>query len=155
MAAERSGRPGDRTQVARVRDPVESDDQRRLAPRRRSRRQVGGVGVLIRGDPQRQALVDRASGQPVQFRPSRLDHRDAGLRRQGDRLAHAVVDVQPRARVQGDRGNGGAQRLQDRVAAGDHLGRVTGPSLPPRAYAGNLTRCGGARPAAAIGTGPA
>ena len=56
-----------RAEVARVGDRVERHDQRRLAQLGRAVEQVVGVGVLVRRDPRREALVHGPAGQPVEL----------------------------------------------------------------------------------------
>ncbi len=81
------------------------------------------MGVGIRPDPQRQALVHRAAGQPVKLGPASLHDRDPGVGGQFDRLADPLVRVQPRPDMQRDRRHCRPQRFEHRVAACDDLSR--------------------------------
>ena len=73
--------------------------------------------------------MDRAVGEPVELATGRLEDGDAALGRGLERLAHAVVGVDPARDVHRRDRDVGAQRLDDRVAAGDDLGRRLGPPL--------------------------
>ena len=126
VTAERRDRADDGAEVTRVGDSVQRHDQRFLAAGPGALQQVVGVGVVVRPDLQGQALVHRAAGQPVQFGPARLDHRDPHVGGEPDHLVEPRVGAVPGAGVERGGGDAGAQRLQHRVAAGHHLGSVAG-----------------------------
>ena len=96
MAAERGHRTHDGTEVARVGDAVERDDERE-AGRLRVEQVVGwaySYGGTCRASPWWTAAV----GDPVELAARRLEDRYAALGRDLQRLADAVVDVDPRRR---------------------------------------------------------
>ena len=132
VAPERRDRADDRAEVARVGDRIQRHDEWFLAPRPGPLQQVTGVGVIVRADFQGQALVHRPAGQPVQFRPPRLDHRDPGVGGEPDHLVEPRVGAVPGACVERGRGDVGAQGLQHRVAAGHHFGGVAGAARAVR-----------------------
>lgn len=98
------------------------------------------MNVGIRPDPQRQPLVNGCASQPVEFGAPGFDDRYARIRRQLDRLADALVGVQPRPDVQRERGHRGPQRLEDRMTSRDDLDRT---SSAPAAIAGTVGTAAG------------
>ena len=92
--------------------------------------------VVVGADTQRQALVQRAAGEPVEFGGAGLEHGHPAVRGQLDGLADPLVVLHADADVQGRRGHAGPQRLHHRVAPGHELGRVPGPALRSRGGAG-------------------
>ena len=164
MRAERGRRTRHRPQVARVGDAVQGDDQRQLAGVGGAGEQVVGVRVVVGAHPQRQALVQRAAGEPVELGGAGLEHGHAPVGGELDGLADPLVVLDPGADVQGRGGHAGPQRLDHRVAAGDELGRVPGPRAARgpdgagrrRGPAGRgRRRGGGRRPGAAAGAAEA
>jgi hypothetical protein len=83
--------------------------------------EVARVGVLVGRHLHRQALVHRAVGEPVELPAGRLQHGDGALGGELERLTHPVVGVDPAGDVHRRHGHVGAQRLEHRVAPGDHL----------------------------------
>ena len=158
MPAEGGDRPATAPRLRGIGHAVERDDERLLARVRAACDQVGWVGVGVSLDPQRQALVDRAAGDPVQLRPARLDDRDPGVSGQHYGLPDPLVVVEPRPDVQRGRRDTGAQRLQHRVAPGYQLGPWRPRPVPGRPAA-TTSAAGDRRPGAGAtalrGTRPA
>ena len=136
VRAERRHRADDGAEVARVGDAVERDDQRRSRPARAARvEQVVGVrrsrtaGPAARGPggrPRRSSGRARCARTPAAGCPRSAAILSASRTRSSESIREATQHVQRRA------GHARAQRLDDRVAAGDHLGRVA-PGLARRA----------------------
>ena len=145
MGAERGRRTHHRAQVARVGDAVQGGDQRQLPGVGGPGEQVVGMRVVVGAHPQRQALVQRAAGEPVEFGGAGLEHGHAPVGGELDGLADPLVVLHPGADVQGHRGHAGPQRLDHRVAPGDELGRVPGTARRSRGRAGRPERRAGPR----------
>ena len=125
MTAERAGGADDRAEVARVGDAVERDEQRRLALVDHLLEQVLRVRVLVRRHLERDALVHAVeAGHAVELGTRDLHDRDLAVRGDRQHLLDAVVHLDALRDVERGRGDLGAQRLEHRVAAGDHLGVV-------------------------------
>ena len=83
-----------RTTAPRLRGSVTESSatiERRLAGLLGAGEQVVGVGVLVRRDPRREALVDRAVGEPVELVAGHLEQADAPLGGELERLAQPAV----------------------------------------------------------------
>ncbi len=78
---------------------------------------------------QRESLVDRAAGEPIQLSAGAFEDGDAGVDGDAQRLLDPIVRVDALGDVQRRGGNGCAQCLDDRIAPGDGLRpvAVTGP----------------------------
>ena len=87
------------------------------------------MGVVVRRHLQHQSLVRDRAAEPVELAARCLEHRDAGLGGQLERLAHPVVAVDALGDVERGRRHPGPQRLDDRVAPGH---RLRGRRPPPR-----------------------
>ena len=141
-------RPRYGTQVARVGYPVERDDQWLDVGVTGRLHQIARIGIGVPLDPQRQALVNGAAGDPVQLGPARLYDRDASIGREHHRLSDPLVAVEPGTDVQRGRGHARAQGLQYRIAAGHQLGCQSPLPAPAAVHrAGHLARPGPSRPA--------
>ena len=79
------------------------------------------VRVLVRRHLQGEPLVDGTVGEPVELSARRLEDGDPALGGDLQGLADAVVGVDASGDVHGRDRDVGAQRLDDRVAAGDDL----------------------------------
>ena len=86
--------------------------------------QVVGVRVVVGPDAERQALVQRAAGEPVQLGGADFEHRHAAVGSQLDGLLDPVVAGDPSPDIQGGRRHAGPERLDHGVAAGHELGRL-------------------------------
>lgn len=127
VAAEGGDGADDRAEVARVGDAVEGDDQRLVAVVVRGGREVLGVRVLVRRDLEDQALVVEPVGHAVELGARGFHQVDvAALAGELEGLADALVVVDELLDVEGGGGNAVAQRLEDRVAADDHLAGALG-----------------------------
>jgi hypothetical protein len=100
VRAERRRGTHDGTQVARVGDAVQGGDQGQLPGVSGPGQQVVGMRVVIGPDPQGQALVQRAAGEPVQFGGARLQDGYPAVGGQLDGLAYPIVVLHPRPDVQ-------------------------------------------------------
>src|SRR5690606_32306026 len=88
--------------------------------------QIVGVGVVVGRELDRDALVHRATRQPVELGARHLEQRDAGTDGEPQRLAYAVVAVDPTGDVERLGRRARPRRLHDRVAPDDPLRLVAG-----------------------------
>src|SRR5271157_1936616 len=91
VRAERGRRTHHRAQVARVGDAVQGGDQRQLPGIGGPGEQVVGMRVVVGTHAERQALVQGAAGEPVEFGGAGLEHRHAPVGGELDGLADPLV----------------------------------------------------------------
>ena len=99
MGAERGRRTYHRTQVARIGDAVQGGDQRRWTGVGGAGEQVVGMRVVVGADPECQALVQRAAGEPVEFGGAGLEHGHAAVGGELDGLADPLVVLPARTQT--------------------------------------------------------
>ena len=91
VRVERRRRADDGTEVARIGDAVERDQQRRAAGVAGQVEQVVGVRVLVRRHLQADALVQRALGHPVELGLAHLEQRQPAVRGERQGLGDPLV----------------------------------------------------------------
>ena len=121
VPAERPDRADHRAEVARVGHPVQRDDQAGLGRLGGQLQQLVGVGVGVRRHLQRDALVQRTAGDPVEVAARHLQDRDAEVGREVHRLGDPLVGGRADHDVQRGGRHPGPQALQHRVAAEHRL----------------------------------
>jgi hypothetical protein len=103
VRAEARGRADDGAEVTGIGHAVQGGDERQLPSFGRALQQVIGVRVFVGPHAQREALVQRAAGEPVQLGGAGLEHRHAASGGQLDGLGHPLIAGDPGRRRTGPR----------------------------------------------------
>ena len=142
-------------------DRVQRHDQRLGVRGQRGGEQIVGVGVLVRRQLQRDALVHRPAGQPVQLDPGDLEQRGAAVGGQLEDVAQPVVPFRPLGNVRGLTGMPASIASSTALRPATHSGPDPGrPVAAGRAAgadrgAGLLARCAAwYGRSSALGVGP-
>ena len=113
-------------EVARIGNVVQRNQQCGLDIAGGRGQQIVGVGVRVRRNLQRDALMQAIGTHPVEVVAGHLQDRDAAIGGQRHRFGQPLIGLGAECDVQSPRRRVGPQAFQYRVAAQNHLGFVGG-----------------------------